>query len=196
MNSQTFEAPKPSIFAPKQPEQNFQRSFEPLTSRKDGKAQLTFSGYKHTVRNDGNGAFLQIVFSVMDITQKNPANICINSNYKYSEGNLLGRLLKLMGYDHQKNIIVTDENDEFGYTINEDLNLIYVFLESQKGLMFKGFCNLEENNKGQWWYRIKVDSLEPLMDKIGTQKRAYDASEGLSENELNIDIVARGGDDN
>ncbi len=183
-------------FAPKQPEQNFQRSFEPLTSRKDGKAQLTFSGYKHTVRNDGNGAFLQIVFAVMDVTQKNPANICVNSNYKYSEGNTLGRLLKLMGYNHESSIVVTDEDDEFGYSVNEDLNLIYNFLDRQKGLVFKGFCNSEENARGEWWYRIKVDSIEPLLDKTGKQKRSYDASEGLSEKDLNIDIEARGGDEN
>ena len=196
MNSQTFETPKPSIFTPKQPEQNFKRSFEPLTSLKDGKAQLTFSGYRHTVRNDGNGAFLQIVFAVMDVTGKNPANICINSNYKYSEGNTLGRLLKLMGYVHESKVIVTDEDDEFGYTFDENLNQIYTFLDNQKGLIFKGFCNSEENAKGEWWYQIKVDSIETCLDKIGNQKRSYDASEGLSEKEISIDIEARGGDDN
>ena len=184
-------------FAPTQPEQHFQRSFAPLKSLKDGKAQLTFSGYKHSVRKDDTGAFLQIVFTVMDVTQKNPANICINSNYKYSEGNTLGRLLNLMGYNHESNIVVTDENDdEFGYSINEDLNLIYNFLDSQKGLVFKGFCNSEENAKGEWWYKIKVDSIEPLLDKSGNQKRSYDASQGLSEKDLNIDIEARGGDEN
>lgn len=195
MNSQTFQAPEPSIFAPLQPEQNFQRSFQPLTSRKDGKAQLTFSGYKHSITKDGEKAFLQVVFSVLDVTHQNPANICINSNYKYSEGNLLGRLLTLMGYEHKLDIVITDEDDEFAHIIDEDLNQIYLFLDNQKGLMFKGFCNSEENKKGEWWYRIKVDSLEPLFDKNGVQKRAYDASEGLSENELQVDIEARGGDE-
>lgn len=196
MNDQTFETPKPSIFIPSQPEQNFKRSFEPLTSRKDGKAQLTFSGYKHSVRNDGNGAFLQIVFSVMDLTGKNPANICVNSNYKYSDGNTLGRLLKLLGYKHESNIVVTDVDDEFAYHINEDLNIIYNFLDTQRGLIFKGFCQSEENSRGEWWYRIKVDSIEPVFDKIGHHKRAYDSSEGLKNDELEVDIVARGGDDN
>ncbi|MHC5855249.1 hypothetical protein [Nostoc sp.] len=191
MNTQTFETSTTVQF----PEQNFTRSFEPLTSRKDGKAQLTFAGYKHSVSKDGNRAFLKIVFSVLDVTQQQPANISVLSNYKFSEDNTLGRLLKLMGYDHQKDVVVTDEDDEFGYSISEDLNQIYNFLDQKKGLIYKGFCKSQENYKGEYWYRIDVSSVEALIDKSGEQKRAYDASEGMSSEELNIDIEADGGDE-
>jgi len=172
-------------------EQEFKRSFQPLTSRVDGKAQLTYAGYQHSVNNNG-GAFLKIIFSVLDVTGKNPQNLSVLASYKYSETNVLGRLLKTMGYEHQVNQVVIDEDDEFGHTIDENLDTIYDFLDEQKGLIFKAFCLMPEGNN---FYRIDVDSIVPLLDKLGNHKRAYDASEGVSNDKLTIDIDASGGDD-
>ena len=74
---------------PMQPEQQFKRSFTPLTSKKDGTARLTFAGYVHDMAKETDNAYLRIVFSAMDVTRKNPANIAILSSYRYSETNLL-----------------------------------------------------------------------------------------------------------
>ena len=75
---------------PMQPEQQFKRRFTPLTSKKDGTARLTFAGYQHDMSNKNETPYLRIVFSAMDITRKNPANIAILSSYRYSVTNLLG----------------------------------------------------------------------------------------------------------
>jgi len=172
-------------------EQQFQRAFEPLTSRKDGKAQLTYAGYQHSINKSG-GAFLKILFSVLDVTGKNPANISVLSSYRYSDKNVLGRLLKVMGYDHQSKVIVIDaDDDEFGHVIQENLEEIYDFLDDQKGLIFKGFCKVPDSDT---FYRIDVASIEPFLDKSGKQKRAHDASEGVANENLVIDIDAKGGD--
>ncbi|MGI8501133.1 MAG: hypothetical protein ACR2LR_08325 [Hassallia sp.] len=175
---------------PTQSEQQFKRAFEPLTSRKDGKSQLTYAGYQHSINKSG-GAFLKIVFTVLDVTGENPANISVLSSYRYSDKNVLGRLLKMMGYKHQVELIVTDADDEFGHAIKEDLNNIYDFLDEHKGLIFKGFCRVPQDDN---FYRIDVDSIEPCLDKKGTHKRAYEAIEGLSNESLTIDFEAKGGD--
>jgi hypothetical protein len=174
-----------------QPEQTFKRSFTPLTSKKDGTARLTFAGYKHSVTKDGDRPFFSLVFSCMDITRENPANISVLSAYRYSETNVLGKLLKSLGYvaGDQKETVL-DEDDEFGYVVHDDLNDIYDFLDSQKGLVFKGEMTQGERNL----YRIEVDTLQPLMGKDGNQKRDYTADEGLSQTEIAIDLEADGGD--
>lgn len=171
-------------------EQQFKRAFEPLTSRKDGKSQLTYAGYQHSINKSGS-AFLKIVFSVLDVTGENPANVSVLSSYRYSGKNVLGRLLKMMGYEHQFEQIVTDADDEFGHVVKEDLSGIYDFLDKHKGLIFKGFCRVPQDDT---YYRIEVDSIEPYLDKKGKHKRAYEASEGLSNENLIIDIEAKGGD--
>lgn len=175
---------------PMQSEQQFKRAFEPLTSRKDDKSQLTYAGYQHSLNKSG-GAFLKIVFSVLDVTGENPQNISVLSSYRYSDKNVLGRLLKMMGYEHQVEQIVTDADDEFGHVVKEDLNGIYDFLDEQKGLVFKGFCRVPQDDT---FYRIDVDSIEVCLDKKGNHKRAYEVSEGISNESLTIDIEAKGGD--
>jgi hypothetical protein len=174
-----------------QPEQTFKRSFAPLTSKKDGTARLTFAGYKHSVTKDGDRSFFRLIFSCMDVTHENPANLGINSAYRYSETNVLGKLLKAMGYtstDQEEEIL--DDDDEFGYVVKSDLDNIYDFLDSKKGLVFKGELTQGESNL----YRIEVATLQPLMSKDGSQQRDYTADEGLSETEIAIDIEADGGD--
>jgi len=175
-----------------QPEQIFKRSFAPLTSKKDGTARLTFAGYKHSVTKDGDRPYFSLVFSCMDITRENPANISVLSAYRYSETNVLGKLLTAMGYTMPKQEEeILDVDDEFGYVVKSDLSTIYDFLDSQKGLVFKGAMTQGERNL----YRIEVETLQPLMGKEGVQLRDYDSQEGLSENEIAIDLQADGGDD-
>jgi hypothetical protein len=173
-------------------EQQFKLSFVPLTSKKDGTARLTFGGYKHSLTKDGDRPFFSLVFSCMDVTRENPANISVLSSYRYSENNVLGKLLKAMGYlaPVQEESIL-DQDDEFGYVIKSDLSTIYDFLESQKGLVFKGSMSLGERNL----YRIEVDTLQPLLGKDGNQQRDYTADEGLNQEEITIDLQADGGDD-
>jgi hypothetical protein len=188
-NNQTTEQPKKAKNM--QPEQTFKRSFAPLTSKKDGTARLTFAGYKHSVTKDGDRPFFSLIFSCMDVTRENPANISVFSSYRYSETNVLGKLLKAMGYtsaDQEEEIL--DKDDEFGYVVKSDLDTIYDFLDSKKGLVFKGEMTHNESNL----YRIEVDTLQPLMGKDGIQLRDYTADEGLSETEIAIDIEADGGD--
>jgi hypothetical protein len=174
-----------------QPEQTFKRSFTPLTSKKDGTARLTFAGYKHSVTKDGERPFFSLVFSCMDVTRENPANISVLSAYRYSETNVLGKLLKVLGYvtgDQTETIL--DEDDEFGYVVSDDLNDIYDFLDSKRGLVFKGAMTQGERNL----YRIEVDTLQPLLEKNGNQQRDYDSDESLSQTEIAIDLEADGGD--
>jgi hypothetical protein len=175
-----------------QAEQIFKRSFTPLTSKKDGTARLTFAGYKHSVTKDGERPYFNIVFSCMDVSRENPANISVFSSYRYNETNVLGKLLKAMGYTtpNQKEEIL-DDDDEFGYVVKSDLSTIYDFLDSQKGLVFKGKMTQGERNL----YRIEVDTLQPLMSKDGNQQRDYTSVEGMSEKNITIDLQADGGDD-
>ena len=175
-----------------QPEQTFKRSFAPLTSKKDGSVRLTFAGYKHSVTKDGERPFFSIIFSCMDVTRENPANISVLLAYRYSETNVLGKLLKALGYlsDDQTETIL-DNEDEFGYVVNNDLSDIYDFLDNKRGLVFKGMMSQDERNL----YRIKVDTLEPKLGKDGKQERDYAADEGLSEKEIAIDLEVDGGDD-
>lgn len=176
-----------------QPEQTFKRAFTALTSKKDGTARLTYAGYKHSVTKDGERPFFSIVFSCMDITRENPANISVLSSYRYSESNVLGKLLKALGYvAKDQSEIVLDPDDEFGYKVDDDLSDIYDFLDTKRGLVFKGVMTQGERNL----YRIEVNTLQPLLGKNGKQQIDYAAEEGLSEKEIAIDIEADGGDDN
>lgn len=174
-----------------QPEQQFKRSFTPLTSKKDGMARLTFAGYVHDMSKQSENPYLRIVFTAMDVTRKNPANIAILSSYRYSETNLLGRFLKQLGWEAPEDVeTVLDEDDEFGYAIETDLSSIYNFMDSMKGLVFKGRLTKEDNNL----YRLEVETLQPLLAKNGEQLTDYDSSEGLSHNQISVDIDAEGGD--
>ncbi|MGB3758695.1 MAG: hypothetical protein WBA07_20320 [Rivularia sp. (in: cyanobacteria)] len=176
---------------PMQPEQQFKRSFTPLTSKKDGTARLTFAGYTHSLTEKDEKPYLRIVFSAMDVTRKNPANIAILSSYRYSETNLLGRFLTQLGWNKPEDVeTVLDADDEFGYTIDTDLTSIYEFMDSIKGLVFKGELTKQENNL----YRLEVETLEPLKSKDGNQLSDYDPSEGLSHEQISVDMDAEGGD--
>lgn len=176
---------------PMQPEQQFKRSFTPLTSKKDGTARLTFAGYVHDMAKNTEKPYLRIVFSAMDITRKNPANIAILSSYRYSETNLLGRFLKQLGWKVPEDVeTILDEDDEFGYAIETDLSSIYEFMDSIKGLVFKGELVKGDNNL----YRLEVENLEPLMGKDGKQLTDYDPSEGLSHDQITVDADVQGGD--
>ncbi|NJM74168.1 MAG: hypothetical protein HC862_31095 [Scytonema sp. RU_4_4] len=175
-----------------QPEQTFKRSFAPLTSKKDGTTRLTYAGYKHAVTKDGERPYFSIVFSCMDVTRENPANISVLSAYRYSETNVLGKLLHALGYlPGDQTETVLDPNDEFGYVVSQDLSDIYDFLDTKRGLVFKGAMTQGERNL----YRIEVDTLEPLIGKDSKQLRDYASDEGLSEKEITIDLEADGGDD-
>ncbi|MBW4635960.1 MAG: hypothetical protein KME30_29985 [Iphinoe sp. HA4291-MV1] len=189
--------PYPTTEQPKkakvmQSEQTFKRSFAPLTSKKDGTARLTFAGYKHSITKNGRERpFFSIIFSCMDVTRESPANISVLSPYRYSESNILGKLLKALGYvGGNQTETILDENDEFGYVVRQDLSRIYDFLDTKRGLVFKGVMILGERNL----YRIEVETLEPLAGKDGKQQRDYTADEGLSEKEIAIDLEADGGD--
>lgn len=172
-------------------EQTFKRAFTPLTSRKDGTARLTFAGYKHSVTKDGERSFFRLVFSCMDITRENPANIGVLSSYRYSESNVLGKLLKALGYvAKDQSEIVLDPDDEFGYKVDDDWSDIYDFLDTKRGLVFKGVMTQGDRNL----YRIEVDTLQPLLGKDGKQQIDYTADEGLSEKEIAIDLEVDGGD--
>ncbi|MEM7556585.1 MAG: hypothetical protein AAF378_21295 [Cyanobacteria bacterium P01_A01_bin.84] len=186
VNTQTTKTRKPM-----QPEQQFKRSFTPLTSKKDGTARLTFAGYQHDMSNKNEKPYLRIVFSAMDVTRKNPANIAILSSYRYSETNVLGRFLNQLGWEKPEDVeTVLDEDDEFGYTVDTDLNSIYEFMDSIKGLVFKGELTKGENNL----YRLEVETLEPLVGKDGNQLTDYDPSEGLSHEDITVDADVQGGD--
>ena len=176
---------------PMQPEQQFKRSFTPLTSKKDGSARLTFAGYQHDLSDKNENPYLRIVFTAMDVTRKNPANIAILSSYRYSETNLLGRFLKQLGWEAPEDVeTILDEEDEFGYAIETDLSSIYEFMDSIKGLVFKGELTKQENNL----YRLEVETLQPLLGKDGKQLSDYDPSEGLHHDQISVDMHAEGGD--
>jgi len=193
-SSETNQTPKIQKTKAKnmQPEQQFKRSFTPLLSKKDGSARLTFAGYKHSIAQKTDRPYLKIVFTCLDITRENPTNIGVLSAYRYNETNVLGKLLAAMGYKASElEEVILDEDDEFGYVVNQDLSTIYNFLDSQKGLVFKGEMTKGENN----FYRIEVSTLEVLLDKDGSQKRDYAAQEGLSEKDITVDLEVDGGDD-
>ena len=95
----------------------------------------------------------------MDVTRKNPANIAILSSYRYSETNLLGRFLNQLGWEKPEDVeTVLDADDEFGYTIDTDLTSIYEFMDSIKGLVFKGNLTKQENNL----YRLEVENFRTV----------------------------------
>ncbi len=157
-------------------EHNIKRSFQPLVSKKDGSARLTFAGYQHSMSRDEK-AFLKLIFNCMDITHENPANIAILASYRLSKMNKLGRTLMTMGFTISDVEFETlDEDDEFGYrAISENFTTqIYDFLNEQRGLVFKGKL---EQLEGTGLYRIDIESLTPLM-KDGKQVRDYQSDEG------------------
>jgi hypothetical protein len=164
---------------------------------KDSSARLIYAGYQHSCRKDGSNPYIKLIFTCRDVTHKNPANISILSNYKISKVvddstkmNKITRSMLAMGYQFPEAKIITidEEDDEFGYAVEDDdgfTESIYEFLKEMRGLVYKGL--LEQDDKG--FYRIKIESLTPLTDKkTGEQMRDYDADEAISADELEIDI--------
>lgn len=172
-------------------EQLLRRSFEPLLSPKDNKARLTFVGYQHSIlewKKDGQQItkpVLKLVFSVLDKTHENPANIAITCDYRYNPNNRLGTTLNLMGFEVVEKVEIVDEDDEFGTKLTAlDSQTLFEFLRESVGLVYKALLRtaqrtdkttgLKQEAKGLW--EIDFTSIEPFMMK-GEHKRDTDADE-------------------
>lgn len=172
-------------------EQLLRRSFEPLLSPKDNKARLTFVGYQHSIlewKKDGKQIekpVLKLVFSVLDRTHENPANISITCDYRYNPNNRLGTTLNLMGFEVVEKIEIIDEDDEFGAKLNSfDSQALFEFLRESVGLTYKALLQtaqrtdkltgIKQEAKGLW--EIDFTSIEPFIVK-GEHNRDTDADE-------------------
>ncbi len=147
-------------------------SFQPLFSKIDGTARLTFCGIEHssiTVKGEEK-PIIRIAFSCLDVTHEAPQIIGITANYNYSPENKLGKVLELMGFQPIKQIDVVDEEDEFGIReTNTNLSEIFDFFRSKVGLVFKAQLvpakrknkntEMYEEKKGLW--DIVPESLTP-----------------------------------
>jgi hypothetical protein len=169
------------------------RSFEPLLSPKDNKARLTFVGYQHSIlewKKDGEQItkpVLKLVFSVLDRTHENPANIAITCDYRYNPNNRLGVTLAAMGFELEETTEVVDEDDdEYGIRVNTlDSQMLFDFLRQKCGTVYKALLRTvsrtdkqtgeKKEAKGLW--EIDFTSIEPLMNKDGVQKRDTTADE-------------------
>ena len=86
-----------------------------------------------------------------------------------------------MGWEKPEDVeTVLDADDEFGYSVETELNSIYEFMDSIKGQVFKG--ELVKNDKNL--YSLQVETLEPLIGKNGKQLSDYDSSQGLSHDQI------------
>jgi len=167
------------------------RSFEPLLSPKDNKARLTFVAYQHSIlewKKDGQKItkpVLKLVFSVLDKTHENPANIAITCDYRYNPTNRLGTTLNLMGFEVVEKVEIVDEDDEFGAKLTAlDSQSLFEFLRESAGLVYKAALRTAQRKdkvtgekteaKGLW--EIDFTSIEPLI-KDGKHKRDTDADE-------------------
>jgi hypothetical protein len=167
------------------------RSFEPLLSPKDDKARLTFVGYQHSIlewKKDGQPItkpVLKLVFSVLDKTHENPANIAITCDYRYNPNNRLGTTLKLMGFEVVEKTEIVDEDDEFGAKLTAlDSQSLFEFLRESVGLTYKALLRTAQRKDkvtgekkdalGLW--EIDFTSIEPFIVK-GVHKRDTDADE-------------------
>lgn len=172
-------------------ELQLKRSFEPLLSPKDNKARLTFVAYQHSVlewKKDGQKItkpVLKLVFSVLDKTHENPANIAITCDYRYNPNNRLGITLNLMDFKVVEKVEILDEDDEFGAKLTAlDSKSLFEFLRESTGLVFKASLRTVQRKdkltgekieaKGLW--EIDFTSIEPFMMK-GEHKRDTDADE-------------------
>jgi hypothetical protein len=183
-------------------EKLMKRSFEPQFSSKDNKARLTFCGVEHSIiewNKDGKHhekPVMKLVFSVLDVSHEQPANIAITCDYRLSTNNRLGRVLAIMGFDFADENEVVDEDDEFGVRKKQtNGSEIFDFLRSQCGLVFKG--NLDtatrknkttgEKYKAYGLWEIDYKSLEPML-KNGEQLRDMLASDISDEDFENPEI--------
>ena len=172
-------------------ELQLKRSFEPLLSPKDNKARLTFVAYQHSVlewKKDGlkiTKPVLKLVFSVLDKTHDNPANIAITCDYRYNLNNRLGTTLNLMGFEVVEKVEIVDEDDEFGAKLTAlDSQSLFEFLRQSAGLVYKASLRTVQRKdkltgekieaKGLW--EIDFTSIEPFLVK-GEHKRDTDADE-------------------
>ena len=179
------------------------RSFKPLFSPKDGKARLTFCGVEHDLLEwIDNGKkrekpVMKLVFSCFDVTHEAPANIAITCEYRLSEQNRLGQILKVMGYEFKEETVTVDSDDEFGIqTKQSDPREIFDFLRNKCGLVFKGNLKvaIRKNKSSQYVERpglwdIDYKSLEPKLGKNGEQQRDMLASDITDEDFENPEIA-------
>jgi len=168
------------------------RSFEPLLSPKDNKARLTFIAYQHSVLNwkkDGQTVekpVLKLVFSVLDKTHKNPANIAVTCDYRYNPNNRLGTTLRLMGYEIGETTEVVDEDDEYGVKVGDlDVETLFQFLRDSAGKVYKAALRTAtkkdkrtgERYEANGLWEIDFTSIEPFIGKDGNQKSDTNADE-------------------
>src|SRR6476469_4405341 len=173
-------------------EQLLRRSFEPLLSPKDNKARLTFVGYQHSLiewKKDNQSVskpVLKLVFSVLDKTHKNPANISITCDYRYNPNNRLGTTLKLMGFEIEETTEVVDEDDEYGVKVGDlDTESLFQFLQDTAGKVYKALLRVAtkkdkktgERYEAQGLWEIDFTSIAPFIGKDGKQKADTTADE-------------------
>jgi hypothetical protein len=175
-------------------------SFQPLFSKKDGTARLTFCGIEHdSLTYEGQEKpIIRIAFSCLDITHDAPQIIAITANYNYSPENKLGKVLKLMGFEPIKSTEIIDEDDEFGTReTTTNLSEIFDFFRSKAGLVYKGKLktavtfnkrtNQYEKRKGLW--NIDIESLTPKLLKNGSQETDLMPSDITDKTFENPDIA-------
>ena len=179
-------------------------SFEPLFSVKDNKARLTFCGVEHSlIEWVDNGKqketpVMKLVFSVLDITHEGPTTIGITCNYRISENNLLGKVLKIMGYNFKKQSVTVDENDEYGVRTETIKPVeIFDFLRDKCGLVYKSNLTVAVRKDKKTGERVECpglwdivpQSLEPKFMKNGEQTRDMMATDISDEDFQNPDIA-------
>jgi hypothetical protein len=143
-------------------------SFQPALN-KEGASRLTFLGYEHSVSKDGENSFMKLVFSVMDVTGKNPENIPVLVNYKVSVENKVGKVLNAMGIEVKEIELVEDEDGFMMAAEDVDYSYIYEALDTKGGLVYLAVLTQVEDKPGL--YRIDIDSLKPFV-KEGVQVKA------------------------
>ena len=140
-------------------------SFQPAQN-KEGSSKLTFQGYEHSVSKDGENGFMKLVFSVMDVTGKNPENIPVLVNYKVSAENKVGKILNAMGIEVKEIALEEDEDGFMMATEDVDYSYIYKALDEKGGLVYLAVLTQMEDKPGL--YRIDIDTLKPML-KDGNQ---------------------------
>lgn len=164
----------------------FKTAFTPALN-KEGYSRLEFKGLQTLAGKAGETStrtgevyvkdweINTLTFSCKGMIKNTSQDIKITIPTKYSEGNVLARLLANLGYvaptletvidDEGFEVVETDE-DADGFAEVEDLDLgIDSFLESivDKVFIAKVFRATEGKNKGQW--TIDIDTIQPFVKK-------------------------------
>lgn len=174
-------------------------SFAPQFSAKDGKGRLTFCGIEHTTItvNGNEKPVMRLVYSVLDETHEAPQNIAITCDYRLSETNRLGQILKIKGYEFKKAVEVVDIDDEFGTkTTIVNPQEIFDFFRSKCGLVYKAnlvVATRKDKSTGErvpapGLWDIDYTTIEPFI-KNGEQLRDMLASDVSDEDFENPEIA-------